>query len=142
MANNEADIQRARYITAWNSTMVDIWRDRIATLGAVDTGRLYNSVVNQPIQADGRFFEATLSFNFMEYGIYVDRGVGREFARGNAGDVDVVQRKGGGKRWRGQREVRPWFSRAYYASFKKLQEFLAENMQAEFAGMVSDAWRL
>ena len=56
--------------------------------------------------------------------------------------VDVVQRKGGGKRWRGQREVRPWFSRAYYASFKKLQEFLAENMQAEFAGMVSDAWTL
>ena len=30
--------ERRKYVTAFNSTMIKIWRERIALLGVIDTG--------------------------------------------------------------------------------------------------------
>lgn len=136
MSSTNPTDSRERYVRAWNDTMIKIWHERIALMGAIDTGTLYNSVVALPIRADGRFYDFTLSQSFMQYGIYVDRGVGKEFGRGNPGDVNVVQRKRRGRQaYRGQREIRPWFTKSYYHSIRNLTDFLAQNMGREFVAM-------
>ncbi len=128
---------RERYVKAWNDTMIQIWKERIALLGTVDTGALYNSVTALPIRADGRYFDITLSQSFMYYGVYVDRGVGGEFYRGNPGDVNVVQRqRKGTQRYRGQREIRPWFTKSYYRSVYNLRDFMADNLGDDFKAMM------
>ena len=41
--DNEQLEARRKYVTAFNATMVKIWREQIALLGAVDTVALYRS---------------------------------------------------------------------------------------------------
>ena len=47
--------ERRKYVTAFNSTMVKIWKERITLLGIIDTGALYRSVIATHMRADGRF---------------------------------------------------------------------------------------
>ena len=37
--------ERRKYVTAFNSTMVKIWREQISLLGVIDTGALYRSTM-------------------------------------------------------------------------------------------------
>ena len=65
------------YVVAWCDKMVEIWRDRIDLLGASPHGNLRASV-----KAGQRVIEglgATMAFEFVRYGIYVDTGVGRGY---------------------------------------------------------------
>ena len=121
--------ERRKYVTAFNSTMIKIWRERISMLKVVDTGALYRSLLAVGMRADGRFTEITLSQSFNTYGIFQDYGTGREVPRGNPGDIghDKVRRR------------RPWFSKKYYASVMNLKEFYADSLGREFCGIVADA---
>lgn len=121
--------ERERYIRAWNSTMVRIWKDQIVRLNVFDTGALYNSVVALSLNADNKFTEVTLSQAFNQYGLYVDFAVGRNTYRGNDGKL-----VGGNLRRR-----RRWFTTKYYASVMRLQEFFADNLGADMANTVSNA---
>ena len=121
--------ERRKYVTAFNSTMLKIWRERISMLKVVDTGALYRSLLAVGMRADGRFTEITLSQSFNTYGIFQDYGTGREVPRGNPGDIghDKVRRR------------RPWFYKKYYASVMNLKEFYADSLGREFCGIVADA---
>ena len=126
----QAQDARQKYILAFNTTMLDIWKERITLLEVIDTGLLLRSPLSLPVKADGRFFEVTLSQAFLEYGLWQDYGVGRETPRGNSGDI-------------GRRKVRrrrPWFSKKYYASVLNLRDFLGENIGQEFQGVVADTF--
>jgi hypothetical protein len=128
LSEQQAQDQRQRYIEAWNKTMVEIWKDNILKLDVFDTGALYNSTIEMPIQADGRFFQISLSHEFLEYGLWQDYGTGREVARGNSGDIgrDKV------------RERRRWFSVKYYSSCLNLRDFMADNVGQEFCGIFTE----
>ena len=123
---DQAGIRRA-YVEGWNRTMIEIWKERIVLLGAIETGALYNSVMEVEVKADDRVSSVTLRQSFLEYGLYVDRGTGREFARGNPGDIGrpVVRR------------AKPWFSRKYWSSVHRLKEFFADSLGKEFCGVIS-----
>lgn len=105
--------------------MIDIWQERINALHVVDTGSLWRSPLQLPVRADGRFYDITLSQNFLEYGLWQDLGVGREVPHGNPGDIgrDKV------------RERRRWFSVKYYSSVMNLRDFMAESLGEEFKSM-------
>ncbi|MBD5296472.1 MAG: hypothetical protein HDS21_00090 [Bacteroides sp.] len=121
--------QRRRYVTAFNSTMVKIWREQISLLGAVRTGALYRSTIGVSMTADGKFIDIKLSQAFNTYGLFVDYGTGRNTYRGNGGDIG-----------RDNPRVRKrWFSRKYYASVMNLQEFYADSVGREFCLAVSNA---
>ncbi len=120
---------RQKYVEAWNTTMVNIWRERISKLGVYDTGALWRSVLSLPVQADGRFYDITLSQTFLEYGIWQDLGVGREVYHGNPGNIGRAK----------VRERRRWFSVKYYASVMRLRDFMAESLGAEFKEMFCNA---
>lgn len=129
--NNDNDTfeERRKYVTAFNRTMVKIWKEQISLLGVVDTGALYRSTLAVGMTADGKFTQITLSQSFRTYGIFQDYGTGRETPRGNSGDIgrDNVRKR------------RRWFSRKYFASVMNIQEFYADNLGRQFCNAVSNA---
>ena len=123
--------ERAKYVRAFNDTMVRIWREQINLLGVIDTGALYRSTMGVRMTADGKFTQITLEQSFNAYGIFVDYGTGSNTPRGNSGDLgdgDVNRRK-----------RRRWFSRKYYASVMNIQEFYADSLGQEFCRAISNA---
>ncbi len=63
MAALTPEEERRRYVTAFNSTMIKIWRERIALLKVIDTGALYRSTLAVGMTADGKVTSVTLSRN-------------------------------------------------------------------------------
>lgn len=129
MADRDPIAEREKFIEGWNKTMVEIWAERIKLLGIVDTGSLLASPMELPVQADGRFYDITLSQTFLEYGLWQDLGTGREVPIGNPGDIGREKK----------RERRRWFSTKYYSSIMKLRDFMAESLGNEFKAMFCNA---
>lgn len=126
---HEAIEERQKYVSAFNDTMIKIWKEQITLLGVIDTGRLLRSPLSVGMSADGKFSQVSLSQAFLEYGLYQDYGTGREIPRGNSGDIG-----------REKKRVRKrWFSRKYYASVMNIKEFMADSLGKEFLGIVSNA---
>lgn len=121
---------RRKYVMAFNQTMIQIWQEKITLLGVIDTGRLLNSFMAVRCDADGKFTEIYLAQSFVEYGLYQDRGTGKETARGNEGYYEGRDT---------EREVRPWFRKAFYRSFMNLRDFMEDSLGKEFEGIITDA---
>lgn len=120
---------RQKFVLAFNKTMLQIWQEQITLLDVIDTGRLLNNLKSLPVQADGRFYEVSLSQLFLEYGLWQNYGTGKEIPRGNPGDIGRAR----------VRKKKPWFSRKYYASVMNLRDFMADNIGHEFVGIVARA---
>ena len=69
--------ERAKFIGAFNGTMIDIWKEKIVDMDIIDTGSLLDSVTALPVRADGRFSEVVLVQCFLEYGLWQDYGTGK-----------------------------------------------------------------
>ena len=121
--------EREKFVSAFNETMLKIWKEQMTLLDVIDTGALLASPKSLPIRADGQFIELGLSQSFLEYGLWQNFGTGKETPRGNKGDI-------GRKK---VRQKKPWFSRKYYASVMNLRDFLADNMAKEFVGVVAQS---
>lgn len=121
--------EREKFVTAFNETMLKIWKEQMTLLDVIDTGALLASPKALPLRADGRFLELGLSQSFLEYGLWQNFGTGKEIPRGNNGDIGRERK----------RKKKPWFSRKYYASVMNLRDFLADNMAKEFVGVVAQS---
>ena len=121
--------ERQKYVSAFNDTMIRIWKEQITLLGVIDTGRLLQSPIAIRMNADGKFSEVHLSQAFLEYGLWQDYGTGKEVPRGNSGDLGRAK----------VRKARHWFSRKYYMSVMNIKEFMADSLGKEFMGILSDA---
>lgn len=121
--------ERRKYVSAFNDTMIKIWKEQIALLDVYDTGRLYRSVVEVCMKADGKFINIKLAQQFELYGLFQDYGTGREVPVGNPGDIgrDKVRKR------------RRWFSRKYYGSVMNIREFFADNVGKQAANVISNA---
>ena len=119
--------EREKFVTAFNETMLKIWKEQMTLLDVIDTGALLASPKSLPLRADGRFMELGLSQSFLEYGLWQNFGTGKEIPRGNNGDIGRERK----------RKKKPWFSRKYYASVMNLRDFLADNMAKDFVGVVA-----
>ena len=121
--------ERARYVRAFNETMIRIWKEQITLLNVIDTQRLLHSPIAIAMNADGKFSEVRLSQAFLEYGLWQDYGTGKEVPRGNSGDLGRPK----------VRKERHWFSRKYYMSVMNIKEFMADSLGRQFQGIISDA---
>jgi len=121
--------ERRKYITAFNTTMVNIWKEQITLLGVIDTGQLLNSVVALSTRMDEKATEVEISESFLEYGLWQDLGTGKETPRGNSGLENGTRRR-----------RRRWFSRKYFASVFNIRDFMAESLGEEFCGVLSNAF--
>lgn len=120
------------YLTAWRQKMIQIWQDRLDLMQVHQTGQLRKSVRATAMSVTQT--EATLAFQFIQYGIYVDRGVGNGYRPGNGGDLKFL-----GKAYRKQhnlgkpREKKPWFSRPWYISVEVLKKHMAAILGDQFS---------
>lgn len=128
-AEQRAFSEREKFVSAFNETMLKIWKEQMTLLDVIDPGALLASPKSLPIRADGQFIELGLSQSFLEYGIWQNFGTGKETPRGNKGDI-------GRKK---VRQKKPWFSRKYFASVMNLRDFLADNLAKEFVGVVAQS---
>ena len=87
MNEQQAIEERQKYVTAFNDTMIKIWKEQITLLGVIDTGRLLRSPMSVGLSADGKYSQVQLSQAFLEYGLWQDYGTGGEVPRGNSGDI-------------------------------------------------------
>ena len=129
--NANPEQERAKYVRAFNSTMIKIWREQQTLLGTVDTGALYRSTVAVGMTADGKFTSVTLSQSFRTYGIFVDYGTGSNTPRGNSGDL--------GAGFSNKRKRKRWFSRKYFASVMNIQEFFDDNLGRDCCLAIANA---
>ena len=133
--------ERAKYVAAFNDTMIKIWQEQITLLGVIDTGQLLRSPVGVRATADGKVSEVHLSQAFLEYGLWQDYGTGKleyglwqdygtgkEVPRGNSGDLGKPK----------VRKARHWFSRKYYMSVMNIKEFMADSLGRQFQGILAD----
>ena len=133
MMENGRERADALYLKAWRTKMVQIWQDRLDLLGVHDTGALRRSVKAGELNL--RDAEADMAFKFLEYGIYMDLGVGNGYWHGNGGDLAFL-----GKAYRAEhhlgkaRERKPWFNKSWYISVEVLKNRLAEILGDDFAG--------
>lgn len=121
---------RRKYVTAFNDTMVKIWRERLLRYNILDTGALYSSVAKVRTTMDAKVLDITLEQCFNEYGLFVDRGTGRNTPKGNPGDIGTDP----------NRKRRAWFTRSYWRSIHNLQEFYADSVGKDFCDVVSNAF--
>lgn len=129
--NTNPEQERAKYVRAFNSTMIKIWKEQQTLLGTIDTGALYRSTLAVGMTADGKFTTVTLSQSFRTYGIFVDYGTGSNTPRGNSGDL--------GAGFSNKRKRKRWFSRKYFASVMNIQEFFADNLGRDCCLAIANA---
>ena len=114
--------------------VIEKWQGKMLDKDIFNTGTLYRSIdygyrtVNAMNQSVGRgsVVQAVripdkLYFTFPLYGIYVERGVGRGYTRGNGGELVKFMGAGRG------RERRTWYYRIFSNERKRLGELVAEH---------------
>lgn len=121
------------------------WQEKLLEKKIYDTGNLYRSIeygyraTNALGQIVGRGHASEVkagtvpdvfTFKFPMYGIYVERGVGRGYTRGNGGDL--VKFKGTGR----SRERRTWYYRIFAHERHRLGELVAEQYGRAAASMI------
>lgn len=130
---------RRKFVEAFHGTMIKIWKERVISLGAISTREyrraddtpesLYRSIMTGYVRTDGDQVTAvSMGFNFNPYGIYVDRGTGRETPRGNPGDIGRAK----------VRKPKPWFQKKYFRSVYNLRDFFTESLAIQSTAIIED----
>lgn len=125
----------------WAEMMITIWRENILRLGIVDTRGLYDSLSHQVTDVNAQI---TIAHEFMLYGIYVARGVGNGYRRGNSGKDDENGLQFLGKSYRKAhkmgkpRQKRDWFAGKYLRSIYVLSEVERDLYGTAYMGTMSN----
>lgn len=136
--NNMSEAEHSKWVQGWSDFMVKMWQEKMLQFAppVYDTGALSRSV--QGVVHPGPV--TTIEHRFLEYGIYVARGVGNGYSRGNGGDLKFL------KDWKTNphhRQKRDWFSKKYMYSLHRLNEFEAAYYGQTYQGLVSSfLWQM
>lgn len=130
------DAEHQKWLEGWSEFMVKMWRERMMQFAppVYDTGALSRSV--QGVIHPGPV--TSIEHRFLEYGIYVARGVGNGYRHNNSGDLAFL------KDWKSNphhRQKRDWFSKKYMYSLHRLNEFEAAYYGTTYNGLVSSFLR-
>lgn len=133
---NMTDAEHQKWLEGWSEFMVKMWRERMMQFAppVYDTGALSRSV--QGVIHPGPV--TSIEHRFLEYGIYVARGVGNGYRHNNGGDLAFL------KDWKSNpyhRQKRDWFSKKYMYSLYRLNEFEAAYYGTTYNGLVSSFLR-
>ncbi len=133
-----SEAEHSKWVQGWSEFMVKMWQEKMLQFAppVYDTGALSCSV--QGVVHPGPV--TTIEHRFLEYGIYVARGVGNGYSRGNGGDLKFL------KDWKTNphhRQKRDWFSKKYMYSLHRLNEFEAAYYGQTYQGLVSSfLWQM
>jgi len=134
MARGDEEYLRINW-DRFGEIVIERWQKKLLEKGIFDTGTLYRSIeynyraVNAMNQVVGRGSGTShggvkvpdwLAFSFPMYGIYVERGSGRGYTRGNGGDLVKFEGRGRG------RERRTWYYRIFVNQRSQLGKLVAK----------------
>ena len=135
----EEDIRK--WEKSWSEMMVKIWTENILRLGIVRTGSLLRSLSHQETNLSGQI---TIAHQFLLYGIFVGRGTGKGYRRGNSGKDDENGLRFLDKKYRKAhklgkpRKKREWWLPRYLSSIEVLSE-VERNLYGEaYMGTLSN----
>lgn len=117
---------REDYLREWADTMLDIWAEKLIAYDLIGS-RLYKSLEHDLREQSGGDI-TKIEFTFNYYGIYVDKGTGKEFSIGNPGDLGFTP----------NRIPKPWYNIKFYYYTLKLAEKLAEIEGKEFIYIIKN----
>lgn len=120
--NSDNAEELLRFEEGWTEKMVEFWKERMDKLRVNRTFALRNSLL-------GIHRPGAIEFRFLEYGIYVANGTGREIYRGNGGDLGFTPK----------RKAKEWFFRKYASSRHVLNEVEAAHYGQDYQGMLTVA---
>lgn len=123
----------------WSEFTVDKLHDALDkyNIGKLD-GALWKSIQDQVV-ANGGDVEKVIT-RFLQYGRFVDMGVGRGVPIGGAGTKQFSNaRNNDGTLKRYARKPRPWFSKTYYHETQRFAELYAQAFQKQIPLQISDA---
>lgn len=125
---------RNEYLRAWTDMMIKIWMEKLQQT-VYSEGSSSGMLINSFIGTTGGLSEdiTKIVHRFSVYGVYVERGTGKEFAIGNLGDIGPVTKRG---KPRKIRQPQPWFSKKFYSSYMNLNRAMAQMYAGEFCQMV------
>jgi hypothetical protein len=109
--DNQLDIDKT--VDAWSEIVIKVLRVKIAKLKIYHTGDLFNSLTTNTESAGDVIKRIYFYYNL--YGKFVDMGVGRNYSRGNTGQVESITKK---------RVRKEWYSRTFYAQVMILGELM------------------
>lgn len=115
---SEADVRQ--YEREWTDMMITIWRENIARLGIIDTGRLLNEHTSKIDVIEG---EVNIVHQFVAYGLFVARGVGKYISK--VGDNSLRSKK------------RDWFRYRYMRSIDTLNDVERSLYAEAYRGTMS-----
>lgn len=122
--------ERAQWVHGFNDMMVKIWKEQVVRLDVFSTlptsGLLYRTVRFTHSKMDGAVTDVHLSYEFAEYGVYVDRGTGREIPRENPGDIGRPK----------VRQPKRWMSPKFFKSYYRIRNYFAESLGREFCAAI------
>lgn len=126
---------RNEYLRAWTDMMIKIWIEKLQQT-VYSSGSSSGALISSFSGSTGSAGEdiTKIVHRFSVYGVYVERGTGKEFAIGNPGDIGPVTKRG---KPRNLRQPQPWFSKKFYTSYMKLNEQMAKLYAGEFCQMVT-----
>lgn len=125
----------------WADMMIKIWKENILRMGIVRTGALKNSLSYNIGNATGQI---TIAHQFLLYGIFVARGTGNGYRRGNSGKDDENGLQFLGKSYRKAhklgkpRQKREWWLPRYLSSVNVLTEVERSLYGEAYMGTLSD----
>lgn len=124
-----------QYAQAWSEMMLTIWKEKMQEYMIHDSGNLLNSLhASMDRWTDGKD-KGDILHSFLQYGVYVERGTGREKNYGNSGDIGEFQQSG---EERSFREPKPWMTKKYLYSMFRLGDCFAANYGNQFCKMIKD----
>jgi hypothetical protein len=114
---------QSAYHQAWAEMMVNIWQEKMKTLGVGDTGELLKSFAyHVDIESNGDV--SKIVHSYLYYGRMVDMGVG------NGVKISDVPS--------GKREPKDWYGSAYFRSIKILTEKQAELYGEQYQVLIRE----
>lgn len=116
-------------VEAWADIVQKQWKAEMNKLDVGQTGDLYDSHSKQLMGTGERI--NMIRFSFLPRGIYVNYGVGREFKRGNRGDIGFSPK----------RKPKRWFSGIIYRETHALSRILAEKYSHQGVAAIVNAIR-
>ena len=125
---NASATNARQYAEGWMNMMVTIWQEKIREYEVYDTGALMQSFQTDLSKWADESDKGSIVHKFLQYGIYAERGHGREISVGNSGDQGQSPK----------RIPKPWLSKKYLYSIFRLGEHFAANYGHQFCKIIKD----
>ncbi|WP_343524398.1 hypothetical protein [Pedobacter sp.] len=131
-------------VNAWLDILIDKLHDALDfyEIGKLD-GELWKSIIGHVIQANGDVDSVIVKF--MQYGRFVDMGVGRGMSKGSRlelGESNFSKKRNRlGQLLKLRRKAKPWYSKTKWREVLRLRELLADNLSGRALGEVENALR-